>query len=247
MCKGEATGFALHLELTVSRAVVPVTTNATNQKVTFERSFRAAVAQGLGISPGDIKVDTVTSAATGGLRRRVQDQAQVVVTFTAAAGPDKHPLIAKIEELQNSDTVITLADNGGAPLVSSFTEHAVSTYVLPGVQCRTGHDPSSPLCHVCTEGFVEGMDTMCFECDAEDASISSEASTALLCVGIVLAILLAIAAHRLYRGYAERGEKKDAGEMCWVKPTFTAGGSAPLSIYAKICISHYQILTQFRK
>ena len=88
---------------------------------------------------------------------------------------------------------------------------------------------------------------MCFECDAEDASISSEASTVLLCVGIVLVILLAIAAHRLYRGYAERGERKDAGEMRWVKPSFTAGGSAPLSIYAKICISHYQILTQFRK
>jgi hypothetical protein len=65
---------------------------------------------------------------------------------------------------------------------------------------------------------------MCFECDAADASISSEASTVLLCVGIVLVILLAIAAHRLYRGYAERGERKDAGEMRWVKPSFTAGG-----------------------
>jgi hypothetical protein len=47
--------------------------------------------------------------------------------------------------------------------------------------------------------------------------------------------------------YAERGEIKDAGAMRWVKPSFTAGGSAPLKIYAKICISHYQILTQFRE
>ena len=63
---------------------------------------------------------------------------------------------------------------------------------------------------------------------------------------IVLAVFLVVATHRLYRVYAVRGEIKDAGAMRWVKPSFTAGGSAPLKIYAKICISHYQILTQFR-
>jgi hypothetical protein len=115
-----------------------------------------------------------------------------------------------------------------------------------GIQCRAGHDPTSPLCHVCAEGFVKGMDQMCFECDADDASLSSEVRTLLLCVAIIVVILLAFAARRLYRGYVERGEIKDAGEMRWVKPSFTAGGSAPLKIYAKICISHYQILTQFR-
>ena len=88
---------------------------------------------------------------------------------------------------------------------------------------------------------------MCFECDADDASLSSEVRTLLLCVAIIMAILLVFAAHRLYRIHAERGEIKDAGEMRWVKPSFTAGGSAPLKIYAKICISHYQILTQFRE
>jgi hypothetical protein len=118
---------------------------------------------------------------------------------------------------------------------------------VPGIQCRAGHDPSSPLCHVCTEGFVEGMDQMCFECDADDASLSSEVRTILLCVAIIVVILLGFAAHRLYRAHVERGEIKDAGEMRWVKPSFTAGGSAPLKIYAKICISHYQILTQFRE
>ena len=30
-----------------------------------------------------------------------------------------------------------------------------------------------------------------------------------------------------------------------MKPNFVSGGDAPLSIYLKICISHYQILTQF--
>jgi hypothetical protein len=250
MCEGEATGFSLHLELTVSKTFTleSATANTTSQPA-FERSFRTAMAENLDISPSDIKVDKMMPAAsTGHLRRRVQDQTQVVVSFTVAAGLDKHPLITKINELRNSgDTTVTLVDNSGTALVSTLTEPAVSIYVLPGIQCRTGHDPSSPLCHVCTEGFVEGMDMMCFECDAEDASISSETSTLLMCVGIILAILLVFAAHHLYRGYAERGERKDAGEMHWVKPTFTAGGSAPLSIYAKICISHYQILTQFRK
>jgi hypothetical protein len=108
----------------------------------------------------------------------------------------------------------------------------------PGIiQCRTGHDPSSPLCRVCAEGFVKGMDQMCFECDAEDGSLSSEGRTILLCVVIILAIGLVLAAHRLYRWHAERGERKDAGEMRWVKPSFTVGGSAPLTIYAKICVS----------
>jgi hypothetical protein len=91
------------------------------------------------------------------------------------------------------------------------------------------------------------MDQMCFECDADDTSLSSEVRTILLCVAIIMVILLAFATHRLYRAHAERGEIKDAGEMRWVKPSFTAGGSAPLKIYAKICISHYQILTQFRE
>jgi hypothetical protein len=91
------------------------------------------------------------------------------------------------------------------------------------------------------------MNQLCFECDADDGSLSSEARTLLLCVAIIVVILLVFVAHRLYRAYAERGEIKDAGEMRWVKPSFTVGGSAPLKIYAKICISHYQILTQFRK
>ena len=46
---------------------------------------------------------------------------------------------------------------------------------------------------------------------------------------IVLAVFLVVATHRLYRVYAERGEIKDAGAMRWVKPSFTAGGSAPPS------------------
>jgi hypothetical protein len=83
------------------------------------------------------------------------------------------------------------------------------------------------------------MDQMCFECDAEDGSLSSEVRTILLCVVIILAIGLVLAGHRLYRWYAERGERKDAGEMRWVKPSFTVGGSAPLTIYAKICVRKF--------
>ena len=91
------------------------------------------------------------------------------------------------------------------------------------------------------------MDQMCFECNAEDASLSSEVRTLLLCVGIVAVIAAIFVVHRLYQAHAARGEQRDAGTMHWVKPSFSAGGAAPLPIYGKICISHYQILTQFRE
>jgi hypothetical protein len=91
------------------------------------------------------------------------------------------------------------------------------------------------------------MDQMCFECNAEDASLSSEVRTLMLCVGIVVVIAAIFVVHRLYQVHAARGEQRDAGTMHWVKPSFSAGGAAPLPIYGKICISHYQILTQFRK
>jgi hypothetical protein len=172
-----------------------------------------------------------------------------VVAFMVAVAPEqKDPLVAKVTELrESSDAVITLADGGGTALMFTFTQPTLSTYVVPGIQCRTGHDPSSPLCHTCAEGFVEGMDQMCFECDAEDASLSSEVRTLLLCVGIVAVIAAIFVVHRLYQAHAARGEQRDAGTMHWVKPSFSAGGAAPLPIYGKICISHYQRLTQFRK
>jgi hypothetical protein len=91
------------------------------------------------------------------------------------------------------------------------------------------------------------MDQMCFECNAEDASLSSEVRTLLLCVGIVVVIAAIFVVHRLYQAHAARGEQRDAGTLHWVKPSFSAGGAAPLPIYGKICISHYQILTQFRE
>jgi hypothetical protein len=91
------------------------------------------------------------------------------------------------------------------------------------------------------------MDQMCFECNSEDASLSAEVRTVLLCIGIVVVVGLIFVMHRLYQAHAARGEQRDAGVMHWVKPSFSAGGAAPLSIYGKICISHYQILTQFRK
>ena len=64
---------------------------------------------------------------------------------------------------------------------------------------------------------MEGMDQMCFECDGNDASISSSVRTFLLCFIMVAAIVLVFVAYRLYQKYATRGEKKDAGQMRWVK------------------------------
>ena len=75
---------------------------------------------------------------------------------------------------------------------------------------------------------------MCFPCDADDASISPEARTVGLCAAIVAACLLAVAGYRWYREHAAKGETRDAGEMRWVKPSFSASGAAPLAIYAKV-------------
>jgi hypothetical protein len=258
MCEGESTGFMVHLAMTIARESMPDAAGDTNYDAIFDLKFRNAMASSLKVGLNDITVEAMTSAAEpgGGLRRWLQTKTQVwawqpprrVAFAIAVASDQKGPLIANVEELRDtSSATITLADGYGTALLSTLTKHTVSTSVLPGVQCRTGHDPASPLCHVCSEGFVEGMDKMCFECDGEDASLSSEVRTFLLCLAIILALLVAMVAHRLYRAHAERGEIKDAGEMRWVKPSFTAGGSAPLGIYAKICVSHYQILTQFRK
>jgi hypothetical protein len=258
MCEGESTGSTLHLALTIARDSMPDGAGDSNYDAVFKRNFRNAVASILKVRSNDITVEAMTSAAGAGtgLRRWLQTEAPVWVwqplrrvAFAITVAPDqKVSLIAKVEELRDtSSATITLADGYGTALLSTLTEPTVSTSVQPGIQCRTGHDPASPLCHVCTEGFVEGMNMMCFECDGEDASISSGVRTFLLCLAIILALLVAVVAYRLYRAYAERGEIKDAGEMRWVKPSFSAGGTAPLSIYGKICISHYQILTQFRK
>ena len=61
------------------------------------------------------------------------------------------------------------------------------------------------------------MDQMCFECAGNDASISSGVRTFLLCFAMVAAIVLVFVVYRLYQKYAAWGEKKDAGQICWVK------------------------------
>jgi hypothetical protein len=250
MCAGESTAIALHLAVTVATSAAPDDAGQITYDASFEARFKTVLAASLKVSPKDVSVESVTSAAESvGLRRQLQAETLAVVAFTVAVTSEqKDPLVAKITELRDvSNAVITLADGGGVALTSTFTQPTLSTYVDPGIQCRTGHDPSSPLCNTCTEGFVEGMDQMCFDCNAEDASLSSEVRTLLLCVGIVAVIAAIFVVHRLYQAHAARGEQRDAGTMHWVKPSFSAGGAAPLPIYAKICISHYQILTQFRK
>jgi hypothetical protein len=254
MCTGESTAIALHLAVTVDAMLdVMNALNDTSQityDVSFETRFKTALAASLKVSHDALTVETVTSAVeSGGLRRQLLTEIKVVVAFTVTITREqKDYLIAKVAELRDSrDAPITLADGGGTALASTFTQPTLSTYVISGIQCRTGHSSSSPLCHVCTEGFVEGMDQMCFECNAEDTSLSSEVRTFLLCIGIVAVITMIFVMHRLYQAHAARGEQRDAGTLHWVKPSFSAGGAAPLPIYGKICISHYQILTQFRK
>jgi hypothetical protein len=251
MCIGESTAITLHLAVTVVTSVAPEDVGQITYGASFKTRFNTALAASFKVSPDDVSLESVTSAAeSGSLRQHLQAETQhAVVAFTlAVTSEQKDPFIAKVTELRdNSDAAITLPDGAGTALTSTLTQPTLSTCVIPGIQCRTGHDPSSPLCHVCTEGFVEGMDHICFECNAEDASLSSEVRTLMLCIGIVAVVATLLVVHRLYQAHAVRGEQCDAGTMHWVKPSFSAGGAAPLPIYGKICISHYQILTQFRK
>ena len=76
------------------------------------------------------------------------------VSFTITADSDiTAALLARIQELRNaSATTIKVGDASTAD-TSTLTQPAVITGDDPaGVECREGHDPDSPLCHVCLDG-----------------------------------------------------------------------------------------------
>jgi hypothetical protein len=74
---------------------------------------------------------------------------------------------------------------------------------------------------------------MCFECDGNDASMSSGVRTFLLCCAIIVFIVLVFVAYRLYQRYAARGEEKDAGQMRWVKVWGTHKHRSPRLVRTK--------------
>ena len=160
MCDGEKARDSLsrdtlRLGLTVTDVDVATADVASEARTAFGAAFADALAQTLSLSPDDIVIDTVTVAPSSGtLRRWLQDLVDATVSFTITADSDITPvLLARIQELRNaSATTIKVGDASTAD-TSTFTQPAVIAHDEPvGIECREGHDPDSPLCHVCLDG-----------------------------------------------------------------------------------------------
>ena len=161
MCNGEKARDSLsrdtfRLGLTVTDVDIATADVASEARTAFGTSFENAIAQALGLSPDDIVIDTVAPVASssGTLRRWLQDLVDATVSFTITVDSDITPvLLARIQELRNaSATTIKVGDASTAD-TSTLTQPAVITGDDPaGVECREGHDPDSPLCHVCMDG-----------------------------------------------------------------------------------------------
>ena len=248
-CAGErATDYrnllALSLKVTHVRLDVLDGIDGTT-RADFDTYFARVLAQTLAVSDADITVTGISRVQAGTintLRRWLQDQGDVLVSFTVAVGLErKLGVKGTIGQLQFQDITIQLGD-GATTQTSTFTRPADAKNATVGIPCSEGHQPKSPLCNVCLEGWMAGMDQLCIEC--EGASVAWVRVVA-LCVGIILVCLLVFVLYTCYRRIAARGAAKDAQTLRWVKPSFLSGGAAPISIYGKIVVSHYQILTQF--
>jgi hypothetical protein len=159
MCNGEkardsVSRDTLRLGLTVTDVDIATADVTSEARTAFGTAFADAVAQTLSLSPDDIVIDTVTVATSSGtLRRWLQDLVDGTVSFTITTDSDVTvALLARIYELRNaSATTIKVGDASTAD-TSTFTQPAVVARNDPGIECREGHDPDSPLCHVCLDG-----------------------------------------------------------------------------------------------
>jgi hypothetical protein len=244
MCVGESAD--LNVVSSSLMVEIPAAEADGSARAVFETKFALEIARLLNVQANNITVGTIVWAAPGGARRSLQGQkvaSTAVVSFTiAVSSSQSSSLVEAIEALRVAPEEFIALGTAGTALTSTLAKPRVSS--AAGVQCHTGHDPTSPLCHLCMDGWVKGMDQMCFECE-NDTSISPWFRVIAMCSGIVLAGVILIGSYYAYQRYVARGVQQDAKELHWVKPSFAAAGVAPLAIYFKICISHYQILTQF--
>jgi hypothetical protein len=160
MCNGEkardsVSRDTMRLGLTVTDVDIATADVTSEARTAFGTAFADAVAQTLSLSPDDIVIDTVAVASSSvTLRRWLQDLVDATVSFTITADSEViTALLARIHELRNaSATTIKVGDASTAD-TSTFTQPAVIAHDEPvGIECREGHDPDSPLCHVCLDG-----------------------------------------------------------------------------------------------
>ena len=214
MCTGEATQDTLsrdtaRLQVTVTNLDIAVTDLESDAHAAFGSAFASAVAQAVSVSPDDIAIDTVTVAPSSGtLRRWLQELVDVTVSFTIAIDAERTTALQERIELHRNGAGVSLVvgDGGVTALTSTFTQPVIVPRDVAGIRCAEGHDPTSPLCHVCLDGWREGMDQTCTECEAETLAWFQ---VVLLGVGFIVACLLAVVAYHCYQKMAANGATKD--------------------------------------
>jgi hypothetical protein len=154
----------VQIAITVSNVDTAAVDFGTGARATFVAAFATAVAETLAVDSTDISIDTITIVSSSDTLRRwlqtvVAGAARVaVVSFTITIDIEATAaLAARIKNARNSTTATSIkVGNGAAALVSTLTEPTVIPHdTTASIQCREGHDPTSPLCHVCVEGAAQ--------------------------------------------------------------------------------------------
>jgi hypothetical protein len=219
MCAGESarnllTHDTVRLTLMVTDTDIATADVTSEARTAFEMQFANAVSQALRIGSDNIAIDTITvTPSSGTMRRWLQDLVDIIVSFTITIDSDSTAtLMTRTRTLRNTTAAtITVGDTSTAD-TSTFTQPViVSLHSTPaGIECREGHDPESPLCRVCLDGWMEAGDQTCIECEGESVSWVKVAG---LAIGLVVACLLLVASYLCYQKMAARGAKREAGSL----------------------------------
>ena len=168
----------------------------------FEMELAAGLAQVLLVAACDITVSSImvvdaSDSSNSTQRRWLQDQnvMDVAVRLTVAADTDVVQMLVKnIEALRRSNATVLSVGDRATVHTSSISMPTVSSHSFTGgVQCREGHDPASPLCHVCIAGWMEASDQKCIQCEGDSVAWLRVVA---LVVGIVVVSLLVAAGYR---------------------------------------------------
>ena len=179
--------------LTVKDDNVSAIQAVSTARALFEVELSAAVARALLISTrDDIIVNSVKPAPIANFTRlrllQGQDGDAVVSLTVPTANDIVQMLLQRIEQLRSSNNTMLKIGGRATALTSSFTPPTVSLQAPEGVQCQDGHDPTSPLCHVCLPGWMESSDLSCIAC--EDSNGVAWIRVVGLAVGIIVACML---------------------------------------------------------
>ena len=174
-------------------------------------SFKAVIADTLTTRVADITLGAQTD--TGNLRRWLQESVSGIFSFTIEVNTDRlASLLQRITQWQLADGEDDsfMLDGNTTIHMSTLSDPVVVETSVMGVQCRVGHDPKSPLCHVCLDGFMEGMDKICTECEG---SSDEWVRIVALIAAIILGCLLIILVYFSYQKYAARSARNAAVQM----------------------------------